>query len=101
MVRPLGLDAVSRSVARGPAPGSAAPPETARAIVPAAPTFAPSSVRPRIGTDSALVTQLIAHAEDAAWTRQRRRATPACALAAYRATAALLPPAERPFGRDI
>ena len=70
---------------------------TAPAVVePAAPARAPAlSVRQR--PDAGLIVQLIAHAEGMDWTREKRRASPEVAMAAYR-TAATAP--ARP-GREI
>jgi hypothetical protein len=65
-------------------------------VEPASPAPAPApSTRQR--PDAGLIVQLIAHAEGMAWTREKRRASPEVAMAAYR-TASATP--ARP-GREI
>ncbi|ALK07961.1 hypothetical protein [Blastochloris viridis] len=55
------------------------------AVEPATPT-APGALNVRRRPDAGLLVQLIAHAEGMDWTRDKRRAAPEVATAAYRAT---------------
>jgi hypothetical protein len=56
-------------------------------VEPAAPAAAPV-LNGRSRPDAGLIVQLIAHAEGMDWTREKRRASPEVAMAAYRTAAA-------------
>ena len=84
------ITAISPITARARSEKIAPLTRTALTVVePAAPTPAPALIaRPR--PDAGLIVQLIAHAEGMEWTREKRRASPEVAMAAYR-TAATTP----------
>lgn len=92
MVRPVGPQAPLRLAPRGRV-ADPTPTETRRAIVALAPAAEAAPPRRAIA-DAGLVAQLLAHAEDMAWTRTRRRVGLTEAHDAYRAAARLIAPAK-------